>query len=160
MCNVPFKPMGSLWRYSCSKVREAIELPFGAVGGVDPYIGVLDGGRRLARKRKGFGGVCSSKNPQWFEWCFSMQKCVGVGREKLTIFQFRTDRRGDRQRGRSNFGASTMTSSQITLGGLVSVLYSRPNNFLRIFSHLDRLSLPKPIDKSAYRKGSIQITLE
>ena len=45
--------MGTLRRI-CAKVREPSELRFGVVRGVDRGIGVLDGGPRRARKRRGF----------------------------------------------------------------------------------------------------------
>ena len=38
----PIVTMGTLLR-TCAKVREAIEMPFGAVSGIGPGIGILDG---------------------------------------------------------------------------------------------------------------------
>jgi len=54
------------------------------VSGVGPGIGVLDGGPRAPRGRKGFEVF----SPHWFEWRFGplKQKCIWLVREKLTIF--------------------------------------------------------------------------
>ena len=41
---------------SCAKVREPIELSFGAVSGVGLGIRVLDGSPRVSRRRSGFRG--------------------------------------------------------------------------------------------------------
>jgi len=46
--------MGTLLQ-SCLKVHEVIELPFGVVNGVDPGIGVLDGGPHFPQGRGSFG---------------------------------------------------------------------------------------------------------
>ena len=63
--------MGTLWR-SCMKVREQIELPFGAGSGVGPVIGVLDGGLRPLRGNGGFLGVSEPLGflLNCFQWCF------------------------------------------------------------------------------------------
>jgi len=42
--------------HCCADVRKPIELSFGVVSVVDPGIGVLDGGRRAVRGRRGSGG--------------------------------------------------------------------------------------------------------